>query len=82
MGFVCVRMTSLITYFVLCFDNFDQKQVNDSLYQPIFQICYIKLRQPIIYFIKIENLAAVAKNLFVSDVTFPDHDLQGGGGGN
>lgn len=27
-----------------------------------------------------KNLAAVAKNLFVSDVTFPDHDLQGGGG--
>lgn len=26
------------------------------------------------------NQIAVAKNLFVSGVTFPDHDLQGGGG--
>lgn len=31
------------------------------------------------FFIK-KKLTAVAKNLFVSDVTFPDNDLQGGGG--
>lgn len=75
MGFVCVRMTSFITYFVLFLSYWLEIDkwypLSAHLLHPSYQFTTTQL------LFKIENLAAVGETS-VCGVTFPGHDLLGG----